>query len=404
VMNAKRLTLLRNNMNTNDIVYYASQIEKLSKNGNYEDITPLLKDLNKINVARLKHVQTTAIIKVLYKLIQSCHVETIRSTGKRLLSKWKKLYSCQNKMNKETTVDNEQGTLKFCDFEEPLENPVPHGGPQNNTDNNELTSNAHQHKLTKESNHLPSEKHSIAETTGFAHLHDKKGDFAAPHQSATEENCQTSVHQITPESVCSSRSNELRSKCVHLILEALSPNHPMDSEEMKKFKTLAQDIETHVHAINGRNQLKYKSCIRSKVSNLKNPKNPRLRQDLVSGTLTPLSFARMSVAEMAGAELRKLRESYTTLGITEHQLPAGVEGTATRKVRCRNCDAMDCRVTQVSRGMLFLPSWVQSGSTDNDSMTFMTCAKCGEQWYHSSWAQPRAPCLGEQKRSARVVL
>ncbi|XP_019746217.1 transcription elongation factor A N-terminal and central domain-containing protein, partial [Hippocampus comes] len=173
----------------------------------------------------------------------------------------------------------------------------------------------------------------------------------------------------------------LRSKCLQLLVSTLRPQpHDLD-----KATELAAQVEQHIHCIHKCNQVKYKACVRSKVANLKNPKNGHLHLGLMSGSLTPEAFARMSAEEMACAELQQLRAEYSSRGVSERQLPRRVEGTETRRLRCERCGSSDCRVTQVNRGALFLPAWVRRGSPDDQAMTFVTCSSCGQQWYHSGW-------------------
>ncbi|XP_018598848.1 uncharacterized protein tceanc [Scleropages formosus] len=207
-----------------------------------------------------------------------------------------------------------------------------------------------------------------------------------PEQLSEEPSSTCKVTTVIPASY-SKDDSCLRSRCSRLIFQALSHpevNSPVVLQPVATLRKLAHAIEEHIFALHGQNERKYKSCVRSKVANLRNPKSTHLRQELLCGELGAERFAQMSSAEMAGEELRRLRAEYTEQGISQHQLPQPVEGTSTRKVRCRRCEGFNCHVTRIPRGTLFLPGWVRSGSPDEE-MTFVTCNTCGQQWYHSGW-------------------
>ncbi|XP_023143744.2 transcription elongation factor A N-terminal and central domain-containing protein isoform X2 [Amphiprion ocellaris] len=319
-------------MDAKEIVHCALQIEKLNSEGSYGDIASLLGDLEKSHITA-EQLETTDIVKVLYKLLKTCSDDSVKKILKSLLSKWKRQYSKDVKGVKWT--------------EDP-----------------EITSSTEEARDGRVSNNF----HSDAGQTC-----DSKEDSVA-EQDATS-------LQAKPSFRTSASSDSVRSKCAELLLAALQPEPP----DGDKAAELAGHIEQHIHELHKPNQVKYKACMRSKVANLRNPKNSHLRQGLLSGSLPPEDFARMSAEEMAGEELRQLREEYSSRGLSERQLPRGVEGTQTQKIRCKRCGGSDCRVTQVSRGALFLPAWVRSSGPDDDAMTFVTCSGCGQQWYHSGW-------------------
>ncbi|XP_027012279.2 transcription elongation factor A N-terminal and central domain-containing protein [Tachysurus fulvidraco] len=334
-------------MEIKEITRMAIQIEKFHKDGNYEDILCLLTDIYSTHVT-LEQLQTTDICKSIYQLIKPCPVASVRKRGKGVLSKWKRLYGSphEHKHIKDTS------NTKECEATE------------------QDKAGASKRDLDQKVNDQESCESS---SMGDASLND-----TTVHPP--EDDVRTPLTVPSP-NTGSTKSSVLRNKCVELLIQALNP----DQAYPELTSQLAHTIETHIDTVHGHNLPKYKSCIRSKVANLKNPKNPHLRQGLLSGTLAPEVFAKMSAQEMAGEELRQLRQGYTAAGISERQLPQGLEGTATSKVRCQHCDGMDCRVTQISRGTLFLPSWVKRGSDDEQAMTFMTCANCGAQWYHNRW-------------------
>uniref|UniRef100_A0A8C1HQU4 Uncharacterized protein n=2 Tax=Cyprinus carpio TaxID=7962 RepID=A0A8C1HQU4_CYPCA len=165
-------------------------------------------------------------------------------------------------------------------------------------------------------------------------------------------------------------ASQISVQCEKKIFALASTSHSSDTEK---------DSQTSVPQNTNQSSTSFDAmALRSKCGQPKEPKEP---SPAPSGHLTPDAFARMSMKELAGDELQQLREGYTTMGISEHQLPDALEGTPTNKVCCSRCEGLDCRVKQISRETLFLPSWVQSGSADDDSMiTVIKMNNCSVQF------------------------
>ncbi|XP_047211429.1 transcription elongation factor A N-terminal and central domain-containing protein [Girardinichthys multiradiatus] len=317
-------------METKEVVHFALQLEKLAADQSFGSIMTLLSDLDKCNIS-LEQLERTDIVQVLYKLLKTCSENNVRKTARSLLSRWKRQYS----RGRREVKCWDSGNCCTISSEQTEDSGVSKDSPPDPTQT-----------------------------------------CVHSDESASEQHCHILAGEKT-----STSSDCVRTKCVQLLLAALRPEPP----DRDKAAELAESIEQHIRKLHIANHLKYKACVRSKVANLRNPKNGHLRQGLLCGSLAPEAFARMSPEEMASAELRQLRDEYSSQGVSERQLPRGLEGTPTQKIRCKRCGGSDCRVTQVSRGALFLPAWVRRGGPDEDAMTFVTCSGCGQQWYHSGW-------------------
>nr|XP_046189294.1 transcription elongation factor A protein 1-like [Oncorhynchus gorbuscha] len=113
---------------------------------------------------------------------------------------------------------------------------------------------------------------------------------------------------------------------------------------------------------------KYKSRLRSRISNLKDQKNPDLRRNVLAGNISADHIANMAAEEMASAELKEMRKTLTKDAIREHQL-SKVGGTETDMFQCGKCRGKNCTYTQV-----------QTRSADEPMTTFVLCNGCGNRW------------------------
>lgn len=131
---------------------------------------------------------------------------------------------------------------------------------------------------------------------------------------------------------------------------------------------LAAQIEHHIFQEFKSTDMKYKARLRSRISNLKDQKNPELRRNVLCGNISPQSIASMTAEEMASAELKQIRETLTKESIREHQL-SRVGGTETDMFNCTKCQGKNCTYSQV-----------QTRSADEPMTTFVLCNDCGNRW------------------------
>ncbi|XP_053820833.1 transcription elongation factor A protein 3 isoform X2 [Vidua chalybeata] len=166
---------------------------------------------------------------------------------------------------------------------------------------------------------------------------------------------------------CYLTGDSVRDKCIEMLTAALS----MD-DDYKEFSVncekMASEIEDHIFQELKSTDMKYRNRVRSRISNLKDPKNPGLRRNVLCGAIKPSLIARMTAEEMASDELKQLRNAMTQEAIREHQM-AKTGGTVTDLFQCGKCKKKNCTYNQV-----------QTRSADEPMTTFVLCNECGNRW------------------------
>uniref|UniRef100_H3D194 Transcription elongation factor n=1 Tax=Tetraodon nigroviridis TaxID=99883 RepID=H3D194_TETNG len=162
-------------------------------------------------------------------------------------------------------------------------------------------------------------------------------------------------------------TGNVRNKCRELLVAALQTGGDHLTMGVN-CQHLAAQIEEDILWEFKSTEMKYKTRLRSRISNLKDHKNPELRRNVLCGNISPQRIASMSAEEMASAELKQIREALTKESIREHQL-SKVGGAETDMFICNNCHGKNCTYTQV-----------QIRSADEPMTTFVLCNSCGNRW------------------------
>ncbi|NP_001081812.1 transcription elongation factor A2 S homeolog [Xenopus laevis] len=162
-------------------------------------------------------------------------------------------------------------------------------------------------------------------------------------------------------------SDSVRTKCREMLIAVLQTDgdHVAIGADCE---LLAAQIEEVVFRELQNTDMKYKNRIRSRISNLKDSKNPDLRKNVLCGIITPEQIAIMSCEEMASNELKEMRKEITKASIQEHQM-GKTGGTQSDLFTCGKCKKKNCTYTQV-----------QTRSADEPMTTFVVCNECGNRW------------------------
>nr|XP_023663365.1 transcription elongation factor A protein 3 isoform X9 [Paramormyrops kingsleyae] len=161
--------------------------------------------------------------------------------------------------------------------------------------------------------------------------------------------------------------DSVRDKCIEMLAAVLRTD-----DDYKDFgincNSMAAEIEYHIYQEIKATDMKYKNRVRSRISNLKDPKNPDLRKNVLAGAIELSRIASMTAEEMASDELKQLRNTLTQEAIREHQM-AKTGGTTTDLLQCGKCKKKNCTYNQV-----------QTRSADEPMTTFVLCNECGNRW------------------------
>lgn len=161
-------------------------------------------------------------------------------------------------------------------------------------------------------------------------------------------------------------TDAVRLKCRELLANALKIDNPPDGAGLPE--ELCGEIEDAIYQEFKNTDMKYKNRVRSRVANLKDPKNPQLRENVLRGIIDPSRLASMTAEEMASDDMKSLRNKLTKEAINEHQM-AQTGGCVTDLLKCGKCKKSNCTYNQV-----------QTRSADEPMTTFVLCNECGHRW------------------------
>ncbi|XP_038832550.1 transcription elongation factor A protein 3 isoform X2 [Salvelinus namaycush] len=383
-----------------ELIRIAKKLDKMVSRNNTEGALDLLNELKSFNMT-LKLLQETRIGMSVNGIRKHCTDDVVVSLAKILIKDWKRLLDAARTQSTERPNEMKNGVDSNKATGSSVRSPLEKDTRRDSSDTLSPShprptppSRCHSVKVKKERKDSTDSKHSLSVKR---HSTDSKSDRKESHgsksshpgplqrKSSTDsiERRKKEMPKIpttptspmspsfssagVPLSPCLATGETIRDKCIEMLAAALRTD-----DNFKEFGTncdsMAAEIEDHIYKEMGATDMKYKNRVRSRISNLKDSKNPGLRRNVLAGGIELRRFAIMSAEEMASDELKQLRNNLTKEAIREHQL-SKTSGTISDLFQCSKCKKKNCTYNQM-----------QTRSADEPMTTFVLCNECGNRW------------------------
>uniref|UniRef100_A0AAQ6AQE5 Transcription elongation factor n=1 Tax=Amphiprion ocellaris TaxID=80972 RepID=A0AAQ6AQE5_AMPOC len=346
-----------------DLIRIAKKLDKMVSRNNTEGAMDLLKELQGFNMT-LKLLQETRIGMSVNGIRKHCTDEEVIALAKVLIKDWKRLLGKDLLIYIHMDLQQFVGGLHNLQSQSDLEHQI-----QIKRRFTQSVSLLRRESTDSKKSSSPPAKKLTAE---------RKGKIEAPKTPTTPTSPMSPSFSSSggPLSPHLSTGDSVRDKCIEMISAALRTDNDYKDFGANCDGMAALDcVIAHIYQETKATDMKYKNRVRSRISNLKDPKNPGLRRNVLAGSIDLHRIATMSAEEMASDELKQLRNVLTQEAIREHQM-AKTGGTTTDLLQCSKCKKKNCTYNQV-----------QTRSADEPMTTFVLCNECGNRWKVSS-SQP----------------
>ncbi|XP_059810742.1 transcription elongation factor A protein 3 isoform X2 [Hypanus sabinus] len=351
------------------LVRIAKKLDKMVSRRNMDGALDLLQELERMKMT-LKLLQTTRIGMSVNSIRKHCTDEEVITLAKILIKKWKKLLateiSVEHKVQKPSRKEGEKDKSSAMVLETLKHSKEKSKDRRDSISSKSSTEGTPSSRRSSTDGKQDLHRAQFPLLNGILEQYRKNGVSKGKMESPSSPTSPTFFSAtILPPFL--STGETIRDKCIEMLIAALKTDDDYKDYDANCDK-MGAEIEDYIYQEFQKTDLKYKNRVRSRISNLKDPKNPNLRKNVLSGAIDLLHLARMTAEEMASDELKELRNVITKEAIREHQM-AKTGGTDSTLFQCGRCKKKNCTYNQV-----------QTRSADEPMTTFVLCNECGNRW------------------------